>query len=340
MLISKHRLSTFCCRLAGALALSPQQQHILVFLSSMSSQDLDHVHPDTDVARMFDRSNRNVEPDALAQRHFLMNLLSAVMQLSADTSILCTHLYRPGQIHHTWPLGSKHRRVGGVHFDCGVQISEDYEMLDAQPPLQDPASVYFVTLISWGAFVLGHMLFQKNHAEMYGPVMSHRHIDDRIPGDTDHAWLSKFMLIRIESCWLGLQYKAGVTADLRSLVLNRAVEELLSAASVSQADRQVFANNEERKAFEVALRDAFYVAYNGRWVPLFINWESACYFDDAAFADNCHLQFVNKISIAHQVDDDQATHKICLRLCMLNATCFVKETSDKRGSRHRSSILA
>lgn len=257
--------SSICCRLAAALELSPQEQHILVFLSHMSSQDLGHVHPDTDMARMFDRTSTNLDADALEQRHFLVNVLAAVIQLPPGRSVLATHLLSPGQLYHTWPLGStKHCRVGAVHFDCGVQLSEDYQMIDAQPPLQDPASVYFVTLISWGAFVMGHMLFEENHASMYGPVMSLRNIDDRIPGATDHAWLSKFLLMRIESCWLGLQYKAGVSADTRMLVLNRALQELLTAVPVSQADKQVFANNEERKAYEAALRDAFYVAYNGR----------------------------------------------------------------------------
>ena len=138
-------------------------------------------------------------------------------------------------------------------------------MIDAQPPLQDPASVYFVTLVSWGAMLLGHMFFDENHAAMYGPVLSQRDIDDRIPGPTDHAWLSKFMLTRVDSCWLGLQYKAGISADVRLLVLVAAVQQLLQAGPVVEADKQVFATNEERKAYEAALRDAFYVVFNARY---------------------------------------------------------------------------
>lgn len=250
----------------------PQHQRIFEFLCNQSSQDLQHVHPDTDMARMFDRSKTDLDADATAQRHFLINLLAVVLQLPAGSSVLSTHMFTPGDIHHTHPLGStRNSRVGRVHYDCGVQLSEDYEVIDAQPPLQDPASVYFVTLVSWGSMLLGHVFFEENHAAMYGPVLSPRDVDTRIPGATDHAWLSKFMFTRIESCWLGLQYKAGISADSRLLVLVAAMQQLLQAGPVILADKHVFATNDERKAYEAALRDAFFEVFNARYNTLLSN---------------------------------------------------------------------
>ena len=237
----------------------------MAFLANKSPLESGHVHPDTQMAKILDRSSQDLEADSIMQRHFMFNLLAALVQLPRDSSILATHLYCPGQLQYTWPLGStRHERIEFVHYDCGVRLSEDYEMLNAREPLQDPASAYFVTLISWGALLWSHTLFPESHTAMYGPVMSQRSIDDRIPGATDHAWLSKFILMRIEASWLGLQFKAGISADLRSLVLNRALEEMLLAPAVAQADRHVFASRNQRLPYETALRDAFFVAYNSR----------------------------------------------------------------------------
>ena len=263
-----HTCAGLYCRIASTLGMSPQHQRVLEFLCNQSSQDLGHVHPDTDMARMFDRSNTQLSADALAQRHFMINLLAVVLQLPPDSSVLSTHMFAPGDLYHTHPLGStRNTRVGHVHYDCGVRLSEDFEMIDAQPPLQDPASVYFVTLISWSSMVLGHMLFEENHAAMYGPVLSLREVDERIPGATDHAWLSKFMFVRIESCWMGLQYKAGISADPRLLVLVAAMQKL-HTGPVTQADKRVFATNDECKTYEAALRDAFFEVFNARYVIL------------------------------------------------------------------------
>jgi len=245
--------------------MTPKESFVLKFLAHLSSQDLDHVHGDTDMARMFDRDTQNLTADSRTQRHFLVNLLATIMQQPPDSSILSTHLFNPGRVHNTFPLGSVHAHaVGPVHFDCGVQFTEDHDMIGAQPPLQDPASAHFVTLLSWGAFCLGHMFFNDVHATIYGPVMSHRGIDPRIGAVSDHAWLSTFMLMRAESCWRGLQLKAGLPADLRMLVLNQGLHNLLNTDSAKQADRQTFGSRQECITLESALRDVFYAAYNRR----------------------------------------------------------------------------
>ncbi len=245
--------------------MTPKESFVLKFLAHLSSQDLDHVHGDTDMARMFDRDAQKLTADSRTQRHFLVNLLATIMQQPPDSSILSTHLFNPGRVHNTFPLGSVHAHaVGPVHFDCGVQFTEDHDMIGAQPPLQDPASAHFVTLLSWGAFCLGHMFFNDVHATIYGPVMSHRGIDPRIGAVSDHAWLSTFMLMRAESCWRGLQLKAGLPADLRMLVLNQGLHNLLNTDSAKQADRQTFGSRQECITLESALRDVFYAAYNRR----------------------------------------------------------------------------
>ncbi|KAL0055748.1 hypothetical protein WJX82_004037 [Trebouxia sp. C0006] len=170
-----------------------------------------------------------------------------------------------GRVRRTFPLGSiRADVVGGAHFDCGVQFTEDHDMVGAQPPLQDPASAHFVTLLSWGAFCLGHMFFDDVHATIYGPVMSHRGIDSRIRAALDHAWLSTFMLMRVESCWRGLQLKAGLSTHLCMLVLNQGLHNLLNTEAAKQADRQTFGSKQECVALESALRDVFYAAYNRR----------------------------------------------------------------------------
>ncbi|KAL0023291.1 hypothetical protein WJX77_003895 [Trebouxia sp. C0004] len=260
-------LAEVCPRLTAALSMTPKESFVLTFLARLSSRDLKHVHADTDMARMFDRDAHTLTADTRTQRHFLVNLVATIMQQPPDSSILCTHLFHPGTVHNTFPLGSVHAHVvGGVHFDCGVQFTEDHDMVGAQPPLQDPASAHFVTLLSWGAFCLGHMFFDDVHATIYGPVMSHRGVDPRIGGVSDHAWLSTFMLMRVESCWRGLQLKAGLPADVRMLVLNRGLHNLLNTDSAKQADRQTFGSRQECIALESALRDVFYGAYNWRQV--------------------------------------------------------------------------
>ena len=245
--------------------MTPKESFVLKFLAHLSSQDLNHVHGDTDMARMFDRDAQTLTADTRTQRHFLVNLLATIVQQPPDSSILSTHLFNPGTVHRTFPLGSVRADVvGGVHFDCGVQFTEDHDMVGAQPPLQDPASAHFVTLLSWGAFCLGHMFFDDVHPTIYGPVMSHRGIDPRIRADSDHAWLSTFMLMRVESCWRGLQLKAGLSADLRMLVLNQGLHNLLNTELAKHADRQTFGSKQECIALESAMRDVFYAAYNRR----------------------------------------------------------------------------
>ena len=187
------------------------------------------------------------------------------MKQTSDHSILFTHLFNPGSIYNTWPLGSSHQHViGGVHYDCGVQFTEDHIMTYAQGPLQDAPTAHFVTLLSWGALCLGHMLFPEVHGAIYGPVMSHRTIDTRIAAATDHAWLSTFMHMRVESCWRGLQVRAGLSGDTRMLILNQGLRGLLDSPAAVAADRQTFGSRQDSVAFENALRDLFYSAYNHR----------------------------------------------------------------------------
>ena len=251
--------------MATALAMTPKEEFVLLFLAKLSSQQLDHVHHDTDMARMFDRTSQRLPSDDRMQRHFLVNLLASIIQQPPDSSILQTHLFTPSSVHGSWPIGSTYGHpVGGVHYDCGVQFSEDHQLIGAQPPLQDPPSAHFVTLLSWGALTLGHMFFQDVHAGIYGPVMSHRGIDPRIDAPTDHAWLSTFMFMRVESCWRGLQLKAGLSGDLRMLLLNRALHEIVANNAVTAADRQAFGSRQLCAAMETALRDIFYAAYNAR----------------------------------------------------------------------------
>lgn len=254
-----------CCRLAAVLNMTPKEEFVLHFLANLSSQQLDHVHADTDMAHTFDRATEDLSAETRSQRHFLVNLLAYIMQQPPNSSILSTHLFTPGKVHGSFPLGSTYGHpVGQVHYDCGVQFTEDHDMVGAQPPLQDAASAHFVTLLSWGALSLGHMLFSDVHATIYGPVMSHRGIDPRIAAATDHAWLSTFMLMRVESCWRGLQLKAGLSGDLRMLVLNGGLHNLLNTLPAEQADRQTFSSRQECVALETALRDVFYTAYNSR----------------------------------------------------------------------------
>ena len=259
-----HDVSLFRCRLAVALDMTPKEEFALLFLAHQSSQQLHHVHADTDMARMFDRITHDLPADSRQQRHFLVNLLATIMQQPPDSSILCTHLFTPGLINQTWGLGStRNAIVGNGHYDCGVQFTEDHNMVAARAPIQDPSSAHFVTLLSWGALVLGHMLFSDVHAAIYGPIMSPRQIDPRIAAATDHAWLSTFMLMRVESCWRGMQLKAGLSGDLRMLLLNRGLHDLLNAIP-ALADRQTLSSTQECTAFESALHDIFYGAYNSR----------------------------------------------------------------------------
>ena len=249
--------------MATTLAMTPKEEFVLLFLAKLSSQQLDHVHHDTDMARMFDRTSQRLPSDDRMQRHFLVNLLALIIQQPPNSSILQTHLFTPSSVHGSWPIGSTYGHpVGGVHYDCGVQFSEDHQLIGAQPPLHDPPSAHFVTLLSWGALTLGHMFFQDVHAGIYGPVMSHRGIDPRIDAPTDHAWLSTFMFMRVESCWRGLQLKAGLSGDLRMLLLNRALHEIVANNAVTAADRRAYSSRGECAAMETALRDIFYAAYN------------------------------------------------------------------------------
>ena len=251
--------------MAAALAMAPKEEFVLLFLAKLSSQQLHHVHHDTDMARMFDRTSQRLPTDDRMQQHFLVNLLASIVQQPPDSSILQTHLFSPSRIRGSWPIGSTYNSpVGGAHYDCGVQFSEDHQLIGAQPPLQDPPSAHFVTLLSWGALTLGHMLFQDVHAGIYGPVMSQRGIDPRIAAPTDHAWLSTFMLMRVESCWRGLQLKAGLSGDMRMLLLNRALHEIVASNTATAADRHAFGSRQECAAMETALRDIFYAAYNAR----------------------------------------------------------------------------
>ena len=242
--------------------MTPKEEFVLLFLAKLSSQQLAHVHSDTDMARMFDRTSHTLPNDDRVQRHFLVNLLASIVQQPSDSSILQTHLFNPSTVRGTWLIGSTYNP--GAHYDCGVQFSQDHETYRARPPLQDPPSAHFVTLLSWGALTLGHMLFQDVHAGIYGPVMSHRNIDDRVAGPTDHAWLSTFMFMRVESCWRGLQLKAGLSGDMRMVLLNRGLHEIVANHAATAADRQAFGSSQERVAMETALRDIFYAAYNAR----------------------------------------------------------------------------
>ena len=246
--------------------MTPKEEFVLLFLAKLSSQQLTHVHGDTDMARLFDRTSHTLPTDDRMQRHFLVNLLASILQQPPHSSILQTHLFNLSRVRGSWPIGSTYNHpVGGVHYDCGVQFSEDHELYRARPPLQDPPSAHFVTLLSWGALTLGHMLFQDVHAGIYGPVMSQRGIDPRVAGPTDHAWLSTFMFMRVESCWRGLQLKAGLSGDMRMLLLNRGLREIVASHAATVADRQAFGSSQECLAMETALRDIFYSAYNARW---------------------------------------------------------------------------
>ena len=94
--------------------------------------------------------------------------------------------------------------------------------------------------------------------------MSQRGIDPRIAAPTEHAWLSTFMLMRVESCWRGLQLKAGLFGDMRMLLLNTGLHELVVNDAAVAADRQAFGSRQECAAMETALRDIFYAGYNAR----------------------------------------------------------------------------
>ena len=289
------------CRLAVVLDMTPQEEFVLKFLANLSSQQLEHVHADTDLACMFDRAARTLSADSRMQRHFLVNLLAAIMQQPLDSSILYTHLFNPGNVRNSFPLGSVHPQpVGGVHFDCGVQFTADHDMVGAQAPLQDPASAHFVTLLSWGAFSLGHMFYSDVHATIYGPVMSQRGIDPRIAAATDHAWLSTFMMMRVESCWRGLQVKAGLSADVRMLVLNQGLHDLLNTDAAKQADRRTFGSRQECVYLESALRDIFYAAYNGRQVfPTTFQTFIGAAVQDAAWIDKLVLLLCEDSSLSN-----------------------------------------
>lgn len=259
--------------------MTPKEEFTLLFLAKLSSQQLAHVHNDTDMARMFDRTSHTLPTDDRMQRHFLVNLLASIIQQPPDSSILQTHLFNPSRMCDSWPIGSTYNNpVGRVHYDCGVRFSEDHEPDGARTPLQDPPSAHFVTLLSWGALTLGHMLFQDVHANIYGPVMSPREMDPRIAGPTDHAWLSTFMFMRVESCWRGLQLKAGLSGDMRMAFLNRGLREIVANNAATAADRQAFGSSQERVAMETALRDIFYAAYNARWESQNQNAPTACHY--------------------------------------------------------------
>ena len=253
MSIIKPSIILVWCRVAAALGMTPKEEFVLLFLAQLSSQQLQHVHQDTELARMFDRTSQGLAPDTRMQRHLLVNLLASIMQQPADSSILQTHLFTPSRLVGSWPIGSTYNHpVGQVHYDCGVKFTEDHELIGAQPPLQEPPSAHFVSLLSWGALALGHMLFQDVHAGTYGPVMSHRGIDARIAAPTDHAWLSTFIFMRVESCWRGLQIKAGLTGDMRMLLLNSALHRMLTDNAAITANRQTFASRQECTAAEIA----------------------------------------------------------------------------------------
>ena len=59
--------------------------------------------------------------------------------------------------------------------------------------------------------------------------------------------------------------KAGLSGDMRMLLLNRGLRDVVTSHAAIAADRQAFGSRQECIAMETALRDIFYAAYNARW---------------------------------------------------------------------------
>ena len=232
-------------------------------LSSGSGPDLQHADPGAAVTRMFARGPQ-ADYDLATQRHCIINLMSVMLRV--PTCHMATFMLQPELLRQTWLVGSTYPAVN-AHYDCGCVLDEQHMPVNARAPLTDPASVYFVHILSFSALLLGHLLLPGNHAKLYDPVLSVRQIHSFRGNeqDSDWRWLSDFMYMREETCWHGLIRRAGLDALGRSLTLTAAIEELATALTDNPVTQPTFQSAEARAQYESVLKDIFHQQLRARY---------------------------------------------------------------------------
>lgn len=225
-------------------------------LVSGSGPALQHADPGAAVTQMFVRGP-HADYDVASQRHCIINLMSVIIRV--PNSHMATFMLQPEILRQTWPVGSTYPSVS-AHYDCGCVLDEQHLPVNARAPLTDPASVYFVHILSFCALLLRHLLLPENHAKLYRPLLSPREIhtyrgDQQ---DSDWRWLSGFMYMRVETCWHGLIRRAGLDATGRLLTLTAAIKGLCNALADNPVTQPTFASVDARGQYESVLKDTFH----------------------------------------------------------------------------------
>lgn len=248
------------------------QQELAFFelLVTGSAPQLQHADEGAAITRMFARGPQ-ADYDLAMQRHIIINLASVT--LTVPQCHMATFMLHPEALRNTFLVGSTYPSPN-AHYDCGCVVDEQHMPVNARAPLTDPASVYFVHILSFSALLLGHLLLPGNHAKLYGPLMSTRNIHSYRgnQGYSDWRWLSDFMYMRVETSWHGLIRRAGVDALSRLLTLTAAAEELQIALAGNPGTQPTFQSAAARAQYESVLRDVFHRQLACRYVqkPAFL----------------------------------------------------------------------
>ena len=225
-------------------------------LASGSGPALQHADPAAAVTQMFVRGP-HADYDVASQRHCIINLMSVIIRI--PSCHMATFMLQPETLPNTWLVGSTYPSAT-AHYDCGCVLDEQHLPVSARAPLTDPASVYFVHILSFSALLLGHLLLPGNHAKLYRSLLSRRqiHAYRGDEADSDWCWLSGFMYMRVETCWHGLIRRAGLDATGRLLTLTAAIEGLCAALADNPVTQPTFASTEARGQYEAVLKDTFH----------------------------------------------------------------------------------
>lgn len=248
-------ISTITYRLQHALG---WQQELVIFqlLASGSASTLQHAEPGAAITSMFTRGPQ-ADYDLASQRHIIINLLSVMVRV--PRCHMATFMLQPEMLRQTWLVGSTYSSVT-AHYDCGCVLDEQHMPVNPRAPLTDPASVYFVHILSFSALLMGHLLLPANHSKLYGPVLSGRQIHSYKGNQhySDQRWLSDFMYMRIETSWHGLVRRAGLDAMGRILTLTAAIEGLSTALSDNPVTQPTYHSAPDRVQYESVLKDMFH----------------------------------------------------------------------------------
>ena len=152
----------------------------------------------------------------------MVGLIAVTIGMEEGHCHLCTHLFHPGALPHTFGVGNQYDSAimaAGIHYDCGCELDEDGEIpRNRGRPQRGPLSrhsLYFVLWSSYTALAASMVTQPDAERRLHGPVLS-------APGQD----VRQYMRGIIFSTWQHLATKVVRSSDELCVLALRTLEAL------------------------------------------------------------------------------------------------------------------